>query len=90
VLAQGIVGGDMAWPLIVTGAMFGLALILLRVQSPMLVAVGMYLPFSTTFAIFCGGMVRGVADWFGKRAGHNEAQRARTARWPNAASSLEP
>jgi putative OPT family oligopeptide transporter len=78
VLAQGIVGGDMAWPLIVTGAMFGLALILLRVPSPMLVSVGMYLPFSTTFAIFFGGMVRGVADWFGHRAGHNEAQRART------------
>lgn len=77
VLSQGIVGGDMAWPLIVTGAMFGLALILLRVPSPMLVSVGMYLPFSTTFSIFFGGMVRGVADRFSTRAGHNEAQRAR-------------
>jgi putative OPT family oligopeptide transporter len=77
VLTQGIVGGDMAWPLVVTGAMFGLALILLRVPSPMLVSVGMYLPFSTCFGIFFGGMVRGVADWFSKRAGHNEAQKAR-------------
>lgn len=77
-LAQGIVGGDMAWPLVIAGAAFGLALILLGVASPMLVSVGMYLPFSTCFAIFSGGMVRGVADWLGRRAGHNEAQRTRT------------
>lgn len=77
VLTQGIVGGDMAWPLVIAGAMFGLALILLRVPSPMLVSVGMYLPFSTCFSIFFGGMVRGVADWFSDRASHNEAQRAR-------------
>ncbi|MEP6963093.1 MAG: OPT/YSL family transporter, partial [Acidobacteriota bacterium] len=78
VLSQGIVGGEMAWPLVIAGAMFGLALILLRVQSPMLVSVGMYLPFSTCFSIFFGGMTRGVADWVGRRAGHNEAQRLRT------------
>ena len=78
VLAQGIVGGDMAWPLVVSGGVFGFALILLGVPSPMLVSVGMYLPFSTCFGIFFGGMVRGVADWMGRRAGHNEAQRTRT------------
>lgn len=77
-LAQGIVGGDMAWPLVIAGAAFGVALIFLGVASPMLVSVGMYLPFSTCFAIFCGGMVRGVADWMGRRAGHNEAQKTRT------------
>jgi len=43
----------------------------------MLVSVGMYLPFSTCFAIFVGGAVRGVSDFLSKRAGHNEAQRAR-------------
>ena len=53
-LAQGIVGGEMAWPLVVTGAMFGVAMIMFKVRSPMLVAVGMYLPFPTTFAIFVG------------------------------------
>ncbi len=78
VLAQGIVGGDMAWPLVICGAVFGFALILLGVPSPMLVSVGMYLPFSTCFGIFFGGMVRGIADWMGRRAGHNEAQRTRT------------
>jgi putative OPT family oligopeptide transporter len=76
-LAQGIVGGEMAWPLVVTGMFFGVALIMLRVRSPMLVAVGMYLPFPTTFSIFVGGMLRWVADTMSKRAGHNEAQRTR-------------
>ena len=54
-LAQGIVGGDMPWPLVVTGMLFGVALILLQVRSPMLVSVGMYLPLQTSFAIFIGG-----------------------------------
>src|SRR5262245_15294489 len=51
-LAQGIVGGDMAWPLIIVGIFLGLTMNLLQVRSPMLVAVGMYLPFGTTSAIF--------------------------------------
>src|SRR5947208_16433429 len=43
-LAQGIVGGDMPWPLVVVGIFFGIAMIMMQVRSPMLVAVGMYLP----------------------------------------------
>ena len=76
-LAQGIVGGEMAWPLVVAGIMMGFALIMIRVKSPMLVAVGMYLPFGTTFAIFVGGVFREAGDWLAKRRGLNEAQRAR-------------
>jgi len=76
-LAQGIVGGEMAWPLVFTGALFGIALIFLRVRSPMLVSVGMYLPFSISFAIFMGGVVRWAQDGLSRRAGNNEAQRAR-------------
>jgi putative OPT family oligopeptide transporter len=76
-LAQGIVGGDMAWPLVIAGMMFGVALIMFKVRSPMLVAVGMYLPFPTTFAIFVGGILRWVTDQLSRRAGHNESQRLR-------------
>ena len=47
-LAQGIVGGDMAWPLVVTGILMGIAMIMFKVRSPMLVAIGMYLPIGTT------------------------------------------
>ena len=57
-LAQGIVGGDMPWALVGVGILFGIAMIMMQVKSPMLVAVGMYLPFGTTFAIFVGGVFR--------------------------------
>jgi uncharacterized oligopeptide transporter (OPT) family protein len=62
---------------VVVGICFGIALIMLQVKSPMLVAVGMYLPFNTTFAIFVGGVIRVIADAVSARRGHNEAQRAR-------------
>ena len=76
-LAQGIVGGEMAWPLVVTGAIFGVVLIMFKVRSPMLVAVGMYLPFSTTCAIFTGGVIRLITDWRSQKAHHNAAQTTR-------------
>jgi putative OPT family oligopeptide transporter len=76
-LAQGIVGGDMPWPLVVVGVMFGIVLVMVKVRSPMLVAVGMYLPFNTTFAIFAGGMFRWLTDSLRKKHGFNEAQQAR-------------
>ncbi|MFZ0318894.1 MAG: oligopeptide transporter, OPT family [Candidatus Sulfotelmatobacter sp.] len=76
-LAIGIVGGDMPWSLVVVGIFLGIAMIMMQVKSPMLVAVGMYLPFETTFAIFLGGVFRALGDWMAKRRGFNEAQRAR-------------
>src|SRR5882762_10279815 len=76
-LAQGIVGGEMAWPLVGVGILFGISMIMMQVRSPMLVAVGMYLPFETTFAIFIGGVFRSAGDWLAKRRGFNEAQMAR-------------
>jgi len=76
-LAVGIVGGDMPWALVVVGMFLGVALIMMRVRSPMLVAVGMYLPFETTFAIFVGGAIRSLGDWLARRRGFNEAQMAR-------------
>jgi putative OPT family oligopeptide transporter len=76
-LAQGIVGGDMAWPLVVTGILLGFAMILFKVRSPMLVAIGMYLPIGITSAIFVGGMIRWISDTMRARRGLNEAQTAR-------------
>lgn len=76
-LAEGIVGGEMAWPLVIVGIMMGIAMIMVRVRSPMLVAVGMYLPLSTTSAIFVGGVIRWVTDQLAARRGLNEAQKAR-------------
>jgi len=76
-LAQGIVGGSMPWPLVVVGIFMGLSLIMVQVRSPMLFAVGMYLPLETTFAIFVGGVIRWITDLLRDRRGFNEAQKAR-------------
>lgn len=61
-MAKGIVSGEMAWPLVVAGMLFALALILIKSPSPMLIAVGMYLPFHSTAAIFVGGLIRLLLD----------------------------
>ncbi len=76
-LAQGIVGGNMAWPLVVVGIFMGFAMIMVQVKSPMLFAVGMYLPLETTFAIFVGGIIRWATDKLRDRRGFNDAQKAR-------------
>jgi uncharacterized oligopeptide transporter (OPT) family protein len=76
-LSQGIVGGEMAWPLVLVGIAMGISLILIRVKSPMLFSVGMYLPLETTFAIFVGGVVRGIMDKLRDKRGYNDAQKAR-------------
>ena len=72
-LAQGIVGGEMPWGLILFGMCFSVALILIKAPSPTLIAVGMYLPFETTGAMFLGGLPEGA----GRSAG--EAPRDRRA-----------
>jgi len=76
-LAKGIVGGEMAWPLVIVGMLMGFAFILVQVKSPMLVAVGMYLPLETTFAIFVGGMFKGLVDKAMAKRKFNPAQTAR-------------
>ncbi len=61
-LAKGIVGGQMAWGLLAIGAGFGIALLLCGARAPMLIAVGMYLPFDTSSAIFVGGLLKWIVD----------------------------
>ena len=61
-LSKGIVGGEMPWPLVIAGMFFALGLILINSPSPMLIAVGMYLPFHSTAAIFVGGIIRWLLD----------------------------
>jgi len=73
-MAKGIVGGEMAWPLVIIGMVFSVALILIKSPSPMLIAVGMYLPFNTTFAIFIGGIFKWLLE---KSMKNISSQRAR-------------
>ena len=78
ILSRGIVGGEMAWPLIIVGMFMGAGFILMNVKSPMLVSVGMYLPLTTTFAIFVGGVIKGIMEMVAKKRQHNEAQNLRS------------
>jgi hypothetical protein len=57
--------------------LMALGMILMQVRSPMLVCVGMYLPLQTTFAIFIGGVIKGLVERVNERRKHNDAQKAR-------------
>jgi putative OPT family oligopeptide transporter len=75
-LAKGIMSGQMAWGLLAIGAGFGIALILCGARAPMLVAVGMYLPFDTSSAIFLGGVMQWMATRMVRNAGDVERAKA--------------
>ena len=62
VVARSIMEQKTEWILILVGVFMGLALILMQVKSPMLVSVGMYLPIETSFAIFAGGLIKGIVE----------------------------
>ncbi len=78
ILAKGIVGGDMAWPLIIVGILMAVGFVLLKVKSPMLVCVGMYLPLETSFAIFIGGLIKGILDMRAAKLKFNDGQKIRS------------
>lgn len=76
-LAKGIVGGQMAWPLVIVGMLFAAAMICMQVRSPMVVSVGMYLPFGTVATIMVGGIIRAIADWRAKKKRLDEGQKVK-------------
>lgn len=58
---QGVMGGDLPWGLVFTGAGIGIAIELLGL--PVLpVAIGLYLPIHLSTPIMVGGIVRGFLD----------------------------
>ncbi len=74
-MSKGIVGGEMAWPLVIAGMLFAIALILINAPSPMLISVGMYLPFNTTSAIFIGGVIKLIVDKLAEKKVQNQTDR---------------
>jgi len=62
VVARGIFDRKTEWILILAGMFMGLGFILMQVRSPMLIAVGMYLPIETSFAIFLGGVFKSIVE----------------------------
>jgi putative OPT family oligopeptide transporter len=77
ILSKGIVAGQMDWILIFVGMLMGVGFIMMNVKSPMLVSVGMYLPLGTTFAIFTGGMIKGIVEKYNDKRKFNDAQKSR-------------
>ncbi len=75
-MAKGIVGGQMAWPLVIAGMLFAVALILIGSPSPMLIAVGMYLPLHSTACIFIGGVIKFFADRTAAKSKPDEKQKS--------------
>jgi len=77
-MAEGILEGNIAWPLVLLGMVLAVVLILIRAPSPMLIAVGMYLPFYSTSAIFVGGIIKWIMESRLERqqADEQEKQRA--------------
>jgi putative OPT family oligopeptide transporter len=73
-LAQGVVGGNLAWKMIGVGALVGVGLILLDTTlgvlkklriPPLAVGIGIYLPMSATFAVVVGAV---ISHWYNRRA----------------------
>ncbi len=67
---SGILNQRLPWGLILLGVFLVVAVELLGIRS-LSFAVGAYLSIGTTFAIFCGGVVRWLADLMAKRAGEH-------------------
>jgi uncharacterized oligopeptide transporter (OPT) family protein len=74
IITEGILGGELQWGLVLTGALIAVAMELMGV-SALPVAVGMYLGLGTATPIFIGGLVRWVTDrWRGVSASEAETE----------------
>jgi putative OPT family oligopeptide transporter len=68
---KGVMSQKLDWSYLLIGAGLSLTIYLCGV-SPLAWAVGVYLPISTTFPIFVGGMLRGLCDKLRGRAEESE------------------
>jgi putative OPT family oligopeptide transporter len=60
-IIEGILGGTLEWGLVIIGVLIAVSLELARVPA-LPVAVGMYIPLSSTTPIFIGGLLRWLTD----------------------------
>jgi putative OPT family oligopeptide transporter len=66
-ITDGILRGKLPWPLVLLGVFIAVVLELCSIPS-LAFAVGVYLPMSASTPILAGGLVRWVADKWGRRA----------------------
>jgi len=73
-IIEGVLGGNLEWGLVVTGALIALTVELAGV-SALPFAVGMYIPLGSTMPIFVGGVLRWLSErWRGKAASEAETE----------------
>ena len=65
-LIKGLLSNNLDWQFVLVGVFLAVTVELCGVNA-LSVAVGAYLPLSTTLPIFAGGCVKGVVDWNAKR-----------------------
>ena len=65
-LIKGILSFNLDWQFVLVGMFIAIVMELCGIRS-LSFAIGIYLPLSTTFPIFIGGAIRGVAEWRNKR-----------------------
>jgi putative OPT family oligopeptide transporter len=74
IITEGILGGELHWGMVITGALIAVAMELMGV-SALPVAVGMYLGLGTATPIFAGGLLRWLSDrWRGVSASEAETE----------------
>jgi OPT family oligopeptide transporter len=65
-LIKGILSFNLDWQFVLVGVFIAVVMELCGIKS-LSFAIGIYLPLSTTFPIFIGGAIRGIAEWRNKR-----------------------
>ncbi len=65
-LIKGILSFNLDWQFVLVGAFAAIVMELCGIKS-LSFAIGIYLPLSTTFPIFIGGTIKGLAEWRNKR-----------------------
>ncbi len=61
-LIKGILSFNLDWQFVLVGAAIAIVVELCGIKA-LSFAIGIYLPLSTTFPIFIGGAIRGIATW---------------------------
>jgi putative OPT family oligopeptide transporter len=70
-IIKGVMSQNLDWGMLLIGAGLAITVFLCGV-SPLAWAVGVYLPISTTFPIFLGGLLRWLADKMRGESGESE------------------
>ncbi len=65
-LIKGILSFNLDWQFVLVGVFIAIVMELCGIKA-LSFAIGIYLPLSTTFPIFVGGAIKGIADWRNKR-----------------------